>query len=76
PDGDPNTTDDVPDVINFSMDFGSGCSTYWNEEINMTEALGIVNIFAAGNRGPIAMTMGNPANWAEDSLTNFAVGSI
>ncbi len=77
PDGDANTTDDVPDVINISFDLGSDCwDRYW-EEIDMVEALGIVVVAAAGNRGRDGpMSVVCPASRAADSLTNFAVGSI
>jgi bacillopeptidase F len=78
PDGDPNTIDDVPDVINHSWgDSTIGCHDYFWEMIDNTEALGIVNIFAAGNKilaGP--MTIPNPADRAFDSLDCFAVGAI
>ena len=50
PDGDPNTVADLPDVINHSWGIqGIGCKDiFWNV-IDNVEALGIVNIFAAGN---------------------------
>jgi len=77
PDGNPNTTDDLPDVINHSWGITDiGCADIFWEAIDNTEALGIVNIFAAGNAGSTASTITVPANRAEDSLTNFAVGSI
>ncbi len=77
PDGDPNTITDVPDVINSSWGIpGIGCSDILWQVIDNTEALGIVNIFAAGNEGPGAMTLRNPADRADDSLTNFAVGAL
>lgn len=79
PDGDPNTIDDVPDVINHSWGYlGSavGCHDYFWEMIDNTEALGIVNIFAAGNEGDDPMTLRNPANRATDSLNCFGVGSV
>jgi subtilisin family serine protease len=78
PDGDPNTIADVPDVINHSWEFyGLGCQDYFYELIDNTEALGIVNIFAAGNDGSLgAYTIGNPANRAEDSIDCFAVGNL
>jgi hypothetical protein len=44
--------------------------------IDNTEALGIVNIFAAGNSGPKAYSITNPANRAYDSLDCFAIGNI
>jgi len=77
PDGDPNTDTDVPDVINHSWGIPAiGCADLLWQVIDNTEALGIVNIFAAGNSGPNPMTTLNPANRAEDSLTNFAVGAL
>ena len=77
PDGNPNTTADIPDAINFSMGFAFGrCwDIYW-DEIDMVEALGAVVVFAAGNGGYGPYTIISPADRADDSLTNFAVGSI
>ncbi len=77
PDGDPNTVSDIPDVINHSWGVpGIGCADIFWEVIDNSEALGIVNIFAAGNEGLSPFTIRNPANRAEDSLTNFAVGAL
>ncbi len=77
PDGDPNTIDDVPDVINHSWGVaGIGCENMFYSLIENTEALGIVNIFAAGNEGPDTSTIRNPANRANDSLDCFAVGNV
>lgn len=77
PDGDPNTISDVPDVINHSWGLTSiGCDDIFWELIDNTEALGIVNIFSAGNGGPLDTSISNPANRATDSITNFAVGAI
>ncbi|MEW5922678.1 MAG: S8 family serine peptidase [Candidatus Zixiibacteriota bacterium] len=77
PDGDPNTISDVPDVINHSWEYKNlDCEPYFREMIDNTEALGIVNIFAAGNSGPDTLTISNPACLSYDSLDCFAVGSI
>ncbi|MBU8932585.1 MAG: S8 family peptidase [candidate division Zixibacteria bacterium] len=76
PDEDPNTTADMPDVINISMLTNTGCYDRWWDQIDMVEALGIVVVNSAGNYGPGPMTVGSPATRADDSLTNFAVGSI
>ena len=85
PDGNPNTVDDVPDVINHSWGVnGIGCENIFYDMIDATEALGIVNIFSAGNEGRglyvdgvyQGMTIRNPANRALDSLDCFAVGNI
>jgi len=77
PDGDPNTVADLPDVINHSWGIPNiGCNHLFWPLIDNIEALGIVNIFAAGNEGPSASSLRNPADRATDSLTNFAVGAI
>jgi len=79
PDGDPNSLDDVPDVINHSwgiINADIGCGDYFWQMIDNTEALGIVNIFAAGNDGSDSLSINNPANRAIDSLDCFAVGAI
>lgn len=78
PDGDPNTIADVPDVINHSWGVSDiGCQNVFYNIIDNIEALGIVNIFAAGNEGNQgASTIRNPANRANDSLDCFAVGNI
>ena len=77
PDGDPNSIDDVPDVINHSWGVKNiGCINIFYDLIDNLEALGIVNIFAAGNEGPADTTIRNPANGDNDSLDCFAVGSI
>ncbi|MEE8578102.1 MAG: S8 family serine peptidase, partial [candidate division Zixibacteria bacterium] len=66
PDGDPETTDDVPDVILNSWGIPKGLfpdcdETFW-AVIDAVEEAGIVTIFAAGNEGPDATTMRNPAD--------------
>lgn len=80
PDGDPNSVDDVPDVINHSWGIkGIDCQDIFYELIDNLEALGIMNVFACGNDGPGATTIRNPANGAKsasDSLTCFAVGNV
>nr|MBN2276202.1 S8 family peptidase [candidate division Zixibacteria bacterium] len=78
PDGDPNTINDIPDVINHSWGIeGIGCNEYFWQMIDNTEALGIVNIFSAGNEGEDGpMSLRNPADRAFDSLDCFAVGAI
>jgi hypothetical protein len=79
PDGDPNTVNDMPDVINHSWGYEHrllGCEDVVYSMVDATEALGIVNIFAAGNSGPSDSSIYNPANRANDSLDCFAVGNL
>lgn len=80
PDGDANTTDDVPDVISNSWGVPKGlfspCDDTFTEVIETVEAAGIVTIFAAGNEGPTPMTMRNPADWAGTELSAFSVGAV
>jgi len=77
PDGNPNTVADVPDVINHSWGYGKlACQNVFWDAIDNTEALGIVNVFSAGNSGPTAQSIINPANRAQDSIDCFAVGNL
>ncbi|KAA3637864.1 MAG: T9SS C-terminal target domain-containing protein [Calditrichaeota bacterium] len=78
PDRNPNTISDVPDVINHSwgLVYNGVCDDIFYSIIENTEALGIVNIFSAGNEGSNAGTIRNPANRALDSLDCFAVGNV
>lgn len=82
PDGDPQTTDDIPDVICNSWGFGdtviAGLCT--NPLItglyDALDAAGIAVEFSAGNEGPGVSTMGMPAYVVIDSLTTFSVGAV
>jgi len=80
PDGDPSTSDDLPDVINNSWGIPAGfygpCDmTFW-DAIDNLEALGIVCVFAAGNEGPTASTMRTPADRISSQFNSFSVGAI
>jgi len=77
PDGNPNTIDDVPDVISHSWGFiNASCLNIFYDAIRNTEALGIVNIFAVGNIEGGFSTVHNPADGAADSLDCFSVGNL
>ncbi|HUU26680.1 MAG TPA: S8 family serine peptidase [archaeon] len=71
PDGDPETVDDVPDVLGNSWIFSEadGCFDTFDEAVNNLKALDVIVIFAAGNDGP---NMGVPAAKPEF----FAVGAL
>jgi subtilisin family serine protease len=80
PDGDPNTTDDVPDVINNSWGippgYNSACDqTFWNA-IDNVENAGVVVIFAAGNEGPNPSTLRTPADRISSPTNSFSVGAV
>lgn len=76
PDGDPNSVDDVPDVISNSWGAIGGCpDTYYNL-IDNCEAAGAAVVFAAGNEGPGAQTLRLPANRITTPYNCFSVGAI
>jgi len=80
PDGNPQTTDDVPDVINNSWGLPLAArppcdQTFWSAIDNL-EAAGIVVLFAAGNEGPYAQTIRTPADRATSPTNSFSVGAV
>lgn len=82
PDNNPNTFDDVPDVICNSWGFGDtiidGLCTdpFILSLYSSIDAAGIAVEFSAGNEGPGAATAGMPAYVVLDSLTVFSVGAV
>jgi subtilisin family serine protease len=83
PDGNPNTMDDVPDVVQNSWrineGFGSGytdCDSRWWAVIDNCEAAGVVTTWSAGNEGPGSTTIGSPADRATTLTNTFSVGAI
>ncbi len=83
PDGHPNTIEDVPDVVNNSWAFpttGSTnnltCNSFFWQTIDNLEAAGAVAVFAAGNSGPGAKSIGNPADRGTSPFSSFAVGNF
>ena len=80
PDGNPNTTDDMPDVINNSWGVrepGQGaCNSGWVGLFNSMEAAGIAVVFAAGNEGPDPMTLRSPSIVNFDILKSFTVAAL
>lgn len=81
PDGDPSTLNDVPDVINNSWGFDPPadtlvCTSVVADVLTAVELAGIANVFAAGNEGPGASTIGTP-NYINTGLVNtFTVGAL
>lgn len=83
PDLNPNTVEDVPDVIQNSWGINGGfgapwtdCYQEWNEAIIACETAGTVVTFSAGNEGPGPSSHRSPANIAIDSVTFFSVGAV
>jgi subtilisin family serine protease len=83
PDGNPGTTDDVPDVVQnswgidgrFGYDY-QDCDYRWQTAIEACEAAGVVVTFSAGNEGPYPQTHRSPANICNTSTVNFSVGAV
>jgi bacillopeptidase F len=84
PDGDEDTWQDVPDVINNSwgrpntiqdQDWGP-CSPFVTPVMQAVEAAGIANVISAGNSGPNASTIGIPTNINVGLVNTFSVGAV
>lgn len=71
PDGDPATADH-PGVVSNSWSASSANDTWFRPMIRRWLDLGIVPVFAAGNTGPGAGSIGSPAGYPEA----IAVGAI
>lgn len=83
PDGDLNTFDDIPDVINNSWGRAYQpenetvvCNGFFEQVLIAVEAAGIVSIHSAGNSGPEPQTIGAPALMNSSLVNNFAVGAV
>ncbi len=80
PDGNPATTEDMPDVINNSwydphidtLD----CVSAYVPVFNALEAAGVAVVFSAGNEGPDPMTITPPHNINTDIVNSFTVGAL
>lgn len=81
PDGDTNTTDDIPDVINNSWRWRDDpdtvqCAGMVVNLMNAVEAAGIANIFSGGNSGPTNSTVNAPQRINTSEVNTFSVGSV
>jgi bacillopeptidase F len=82
PDGNPETVDDVPDVVQNSWGVYSywpgyeDCDDRWDLAILALEAGGTVATFSAGNEGPDPQTHRSPANAIYDSVSFFSIGAV
>ena len=85
PDGNPGTTDDVPDAVGNSWGIspiyhgsyitGPCDETFWDVMDNC-EAAGCAVIFSAGNEGPTTASLRTPGDRADSPYNAFAVGSV
>lgn len=78
PDGNVQTTIDMPDVINCSWksgNFGCGISQAINL-LNACEAAGIAVVFAQGNDGPGAGTVESGGAMNMDLVNTFSIGAV
>jgi len=82
PDGNPDTMDDVPDVVqnswgvNENFDGYEDCDNRWWAVIDNCEAAGVVTCWSAGNEGPGSRTMRSPADRADGPYNCFSVGAV
>ena len=82
PDGNPNTTDDVPDVVQNSWGVNENftgyydCDSRWWDAIDNCEAAGVVVTWSAGNEGPGSTSHRSPADRATTEFNCFSVGAV
>lgn len=83
PDGNPETTDDMPDVINNSWGYDynlaimiGACEMQEAEILQVIETAGICSPFSAGNEGPGAATNGFPAMIAYNEVNCMSIGAV
>jgi len=78
PDGDPGTTSDMPAVVNNSWGntINGPCTPTYISAILNLETAGIAAVFAAGNNGPGASTILDPAKSNYNALQIFSVGAV
>ncbi len=81
PDGNPETVDDVPDVVQNSWRvfeaFGyPNCDDTWWAVIDHCEAAGVVTTWSAGNEGSDPGTIGSPPDRATTLTNCFSIGAV
>ncbi len=83
PDGNIQTTHDMPDVINNSWGREHQaafdtivCDGFYEDILLAVELAGIVSVQSAGNEGPGSGTVGSPANMNSTLVNNFSVGAV
>ena len=81
PDGDPQTTSDVPDVttaawrVNEQLGYPD-CDARWWGAIDACEAAGCAVVFSAGGEGPGPQTIGSPADRITSPTNALAIGAV
>lgn len=80
-DNNPETTDDIPDVINNSWRWRDNpdtihCNDYIVDLMNALESAGIASVFSGGNAGPNNTTISAPQRINTTIVNTFSVGSI
>ena len=78
PDGNPETLDDMPAIVNCSWTRGNpGCKqTGLTTAMSTLEAAGVAVVFAAGNDGPVPGSVRWPARMNTTETDVFAVGFV
>ncbi|MBE0571151.1 MAG: S8 family serine peptidase, partial [Ignavibacteriaceae bacterium] len=79
PDGNPATTNDMPDVISnswYDPDVTNECSGIYKTTFDALEAAGIAVVFSAGNAGPGVSTITKPKNINTNDVNVFCVANI
>ncbi len=82
PDGNPETVEDVPDVVQNSWGIGRDepgyepCLSQWWSVVDNCEAAGVVVTWSAGNDGPGNGTIIVPADRAATATRNFSIGAV
>ncbi len=81
PDGDINTVNDIPHVINNSWRWRDEldtlhCEGFVVDLMNAIEAVGIANVFSGGNSGPNNPAINSPQRIKTNVVNTFCVGAI
>lgn len=79
PDGDINTTDDMPDIINnswYDPGISDDCESAYVDVETALEAAGIASVFSAGNAGPDPKTITPPHNINLNLVNSFTIGAL
>ena len=79
PDGDINTSEDIPTVINnswYDPSLESACDNIYVDMLNALDVSGVAVVFSAGNAGPGPSSITNPHNINTDLVNTFTVGAL